>query len=704
MNPNATIRLLIINDSRDEAERLISMLNNAGRPSRPQHIDSEEGLAKLLQEQVWDLLIGHDTSQKLTPSNAIKQIKRLNKDVPVILQTDSESTQAVVEGLKLGATDVVRLDDDQHLLLVIQRELENCEQRRARRMADRQRQEAERRCQQLLDSSRDAIAYVQDGMFLYANESFAECFGYQDKDDIDCMPVIDMVAERDQDKIKAFLKEFNLKGDDAESHTLEFNGICMDGQVIPVAVTVAHAIYDEEPCTQLMIYTGDSDSSNAELEAELKQIKHQDLVTGLYNRHYLLDTLARTVNDSNSDTQAHALLHIDIDHFVTKIQPALGMAGSDMLLNSVANLLKEQCSEADTLGRFGSESFLLLLANTDADSALKKAENLCHRVEEQIFEIDGKTQQATVSIGVSLINETSSNAEAVVDQAIKASESVRQRYGAAGVGNGASLYEPPLIEEGQPLQEQEVLAAVQRALDKNRFRLLFQPIISLRGEEEEHYEVLLRMLDENDEEVIPSHFLEVAEKMGAITKIDRWVILEAIKLLSEHRTKGNQTRLIVNLSSQSLCDETLLPWLNVAFKAAKLPADTILFQVREVDATNHLNAAKAFAKGIKAMHSAMSISNFGCSLNPFNTLKHIDAQYIKVHGSFTLDIQNNNESPEALTQLIGRLHEQGKTTIVPYVENASVLSTLWQAGVHYIQGHYLQAPTAEMDYDFGMDE
>lgn len=110
-----------------------------------------------------------------------------------------------------------------------------------------------------------------------------------------------------------------------------------------------------------------------------------------------------------------------------------------------------------------------------------------------------------------------------------------------------------------------------------------------------------------------------------------------------------------------------------------------------------------FVAAMEKVGCTTSISNFGCSLNPLNTIKHVSSNYVKVDGSFTLDIQNNNESPETLTNLLRDLHAENKITIVPFVENASVLSTLWQAGVHYIQGHYLQAPASDMSYDFSMD-
>ncbi|GAB1264413.1 EAL domain-containing response regulator [Aurantivibrio infirmus] len=696
MNPNDTIRLLILNDSRKEAERLISMLRNAGRPTRAQHIESEEILTKLLQEQAWDLLIAHDKTQNVPPQNAIKQIKRLSKDVPVILLCDEEGSQPVVEGLKMGVVDVVRLDEDQHLLLVIQREMENHEQRQLRRRSDRRYKEAERRSQQLLDSSRDAIAYVQDGMYLYANESFAELFGYEDRDDIECMPVIDMIDKADRDNVKSFMKEFSLRGDDGESVNLQFRGTKRDESVTSVSMEVANATFDEEPCIQFLVSA--KHENNEELEAQINQIKHQDVTTGLHNRQYMVNRLQHCINTVAESNTTSALLTIEIDKFES-IQSSMGVSGSDLVLSDIAVAIKEHCPNADTISRFSDNAYSILLNETNADKALELANSLCKKVADRIIEVDGRTLQTTLSIGVTLINETTSNTETVIEQSIKALNSVRSKSEGEGVGDGASLFEPEVSADAN----KGMATNVQAALDKDQFRLLFQPIISLRGSEEEYYEVLLRMVTDEGEEVSPYKFLDAAEEIGANIKIDRWVILESIKVLSNHRKKGNNTKLILNLTRHSMCDESIVPWLAVAFKAAGLSADSITFQLSEADVTNHLNAAKAFVDGLTEMGASSSITNFGCSLNPFNALKHVSTTYIKVDGSFTLDIQNNNESPEALTNILKEIHEHNKITIVPFVENASVLSTLWQAGVHYIQGHYLQAPSTDMNYDFSTE-
>ena len=182
-------------------------------------------------------------------------------------------------------------------------------------------------------------------------------------------------------------------------------------------------------------------------------------------------------------------------------------------------------------------------------------------------------------------------------------------------------------------------------------------------------------------------------------KIDRWVILNSIKLLAEHRSKGHNTRLFVHLSANSLQDQTLLPWLSVALKAARLPSDSLVFQIGETDAVTYLKQAKALTQGLAELHCKVALSQFGCALNPFNTLKHLNVDFVKVDGSFSQDL-TNAENQEALKTLLASLHAQAKLTIVPFVESASVLATLWQAGVNYIQGHYLQGPSQSMDYDF----
>jgi len=129
-----SFRLIIINDSQEEAQRLSSMFHNAGKPCRAKFVDSEEAFDIIIKEQAWDLVIIDSNCQNLTPATTIRSIKRNGTDLPLVMLTDDETDRSVVDGMKLGAQDVVQLDDDQHLLLVVSRELANREHRKKTRI------------------------------------------------------------------------------------------------------------------------------------------------------------------------------------------------------------------------------------------------------------------------------------------------------------------------------------------------------------------------------------------------------------------------------------------------------------------------------------------------------------------------------------------------------------------------------------------
>jgi len=248
------------------------------------------------------------------------------------------------------------------------------------------------------------------------------------------------------------------------------------------------------------------------------------------------------------------------------------------------------------------------------------------------------------------------------------------------------------------------LGAIGRqALESKGFRLWFQPIMSVRGDTQEHYEALLRLVPTQGAELSPTDFLDAARQAGLAAKVDRWVLLTAIKQLAEHQAKGHGTRLLIHLSDASLQDAGLLPWLTTVLKAAQLPADSLVLQLREADAVSYLKQAKALAEGLHALQCKVALVQFGCALNPLNTLRHLDADYVKLDASFTNEL-GQPEQLEGIKTLLASLHGQNRLTIMPAVETASALSSLWQAGVNYIQGHYLQIPAAAMNYDFAAGE
>ena len=681
-----TIRLLILEDSQNEAERLVSLFRNAGQATRVHRLTSSEDLADVLQ-QTWDLLISAPRSENLEPSEAISAVRKQGKDIPIIQLIEGNDAEAITEALMLGAQRALPQGEDEWLVLVASRELANLEDRRARRSAELALREAEKRCQLLLDSSVDAIAYVHDGMHIYANRAYLELFGYEDVEELEGMPMIDLIASCDQADFKSFLKNYQSMQGSAE---LVCGGVRADGGNFKASMHFSPASYDGEPCIQVVIR---AESDNAELE-KLREISSQDLVTGLHNRNHFLELLDNAVERAVKAGQGASLAYLRVDRFAS-LQADLGLGNSDRLLAELAQILRAHFADKAQLARFGDDAFAVLVTDATPAQLEQSLTALLRKVDSHLFEIDGRTIQATLSIGVAALDEQTAKARDVIDRAHRCAEELSD-------GNALNIYNPA-HELAAAANRGEVTAMVQQALEQNSFRLLFQPVISLRGDSHEHYEVLLRLLDPQGVEVPPGEFLGAAKDAGLAARIDRWVLLNSIKLLAEHRSKGHSTRLFLHLSSSSLQDATLLPWLGVALKASRLPPDSLVFQIDENDAVAYLKQAKALVQGLTGLGCRIALSQFGCVLNPFNTLKHLNVDFVKIDGSYTQDL-SRQENQEALKQLLTELHEQAKQTVVPFVDSATVLATLWQAGVGYIQGQYLQGPSQSMDYDFSSDD
>lgn len=577
--------------------------------------------------------------------------------------------------------------------MIIERELSNLYHRRERRRAEKEVSEIDRRNQLLLASSTAAIGYVHQGMHIYTNSTYSKMFGYEDPDDFAGIPIIDLISSSDQGKFKAFLKSY----DKNESESEEFICVTSEDKQITASLSLSPATYDGESCTQV-IFKVSSDADTA-YEERIKELSSQDLLTGLPNRASLIEQLDTAVDKSNNQGQASILMYISIDNFA-KLRTEAGISNADLVLADLANLLAELTAEEHLIARFGDDVFALLYNSGDKEAAAQMAENLRGQVEERMSDVAGKSYQSTTSIGLALVSESSSSAEDVISRAYQACTSMES-------GNGVNFYQAAEVkmgEAGVSLTSENIKDMIKTAIENNAFKLMFQPIISLHGDDDEQFEVLLRLVDDDDNELLPGQFLGPAEDAGLLEKLDRWVILQSIKMLSEHRSTGSKAKLFINLTHKSMSDETFLPWMSVALKAAKLPSDAVILQIHESDATAYIKQAASFTKGMSALHCKTSINHFGCSLNPMNLLKHLTPDFVKLDDSFAQEIDQSEEKLAELKKMVTSLQETGVLTAISGIEDPMILSTLWQAGITLIQGYYLSPPLENMDYDFASED
>src|SRR5215467_6152158 len=197
-------------------------------------------------------------------------------------------------------------------------------------------------------------------------------------------------------------------------------------------------------------------------------------------------------------------------------------------------------------------------------------------------------------------------------------------------------------------------------------------------------------------DISPNFFLPVAEQNGLLPQIDRCVIRDAIKALSERERAGHRTTFFLKLTPQSLEDQTLVPWIAQQLKSARVRGDAIVFEVPESKVVTNLKPARAFVSALKQIHCGFALEQFGSGLNSFQLLKHVDANYLKLDRNFMAELPKNKENQDKIKELCDQAHHAGKLTVAEFVEDAASMSILFSCGVNFVQGNFLQEPEKVM--------
>lgn len=684
---HSAIRLLLLEASQNEAERLVSLFRNAGRATRAQRLTDPAGLDELLS-QSWDLAILAPPSPELDSLSALRQLRRRVPQLAVIQRVPPDDPAAVLDALRLGARDGIASDNDEHLLLASLRELGNLAERHERRRLEQALAEAEQRCQLLLANAVEAVAYVHDGLHIHVNSAYVELLGYPSAEDLEITPLMDLIAAADQPALREAFRQLR---DDPSPLELDCRCVRQDGSTLGVRLRLTPAIYLDEPCVQLHLREESAAPAAEALEEQLREVRFQDTLTGLLNRSRMLELLEDALERARLGAPA-SFAYLSIDRYPTLLAE-LGIGAMDELLVALAERLREHFGTLVTLSRFADDAFTALLPQA-ADASLDSAfERLLGRQERQPLTLAGRTLAISYSIGVVSLDNHTKSAGDLVDRAHRSARQVAQRG-----GNACKRYDPQ-EELAAAANRGNLVAMVKQALQQNGFRLLFQPVIGLRGSSHEYYEALLRLVNPQGEEVSPTEFARTARDSGLSGQIDRWVIQQAVRQLGEHRARGHGTRIFVHLSGATLGDLELLPWLRETLQGHQLDAEAVIFQLSEEDLLAQPEQALAMAQRLRRQGHPVTLSGFAAGDPPLAALRLLVPDYVKLSGKLIKDL-GQPEHQERLKAMVAELSAQNVQTIAPFVESASVLAQLWQVGVHFIQGYYLQEPSQAMDYEF----
>lgn len=686
------LRLMIVDDSVEAAEAIVSGLRNAGIAVRPSRPENEQELQSMIEGQPHDVVLAAQAATGVPLSKVMERIDASGKDLPVVVLVRSVDDAALLKTMALGARGVALREHMDHIQNVVRSEWVDLEARRAHRRLGAQMREIERRCDALIDSSRDPIAYIHEGMHIRANAAYLDMFGFEAFEDIEGMSLLDLVAPQKVDAFKKLLKE--LSRGETPPDRYETEAVTPEGNRFPAVMEFTPASYEGESCLQVVLRKQE-EMVDPELAREVEELRQRDQVTGLLNRQTFLRALEDAVAETAARANAHGLLLLEADYY-TRLLQDIGLDAADELIAAIARRLGSAVGPNDVVARFGEQQFAVLTRNSDYAQTARLAESLRAAFADHVVEARDHSLNITVSIGGVQVGEKIASVTAILT---KASQGLQSAIGVGG--NRFELFDPSATDRA----EQERVAAwvkrIRDAIDNDQFVIHFQPLVPLHGAPEEMYETLLRLSGDDGGLVQPMTFLPIAEEHGLLGDIDRWVVGRSIRLIADRQRANRRTRLLVKITHASLQDDSLLQHLGEQLGIHGVDGRLLVLQLPESKVFTHLRAAQQFQASVARYGVRVGLEQFGIGLNPFQLLSHFDASFIKIDRSFMQDLSTSAEHQARVREFAAKAQELGKHTIAEHVQDAGSMSTLFAAGIDYAQGHFLAPAGPEMDYEFG---
>ncbi|MGH8033114.1 MAG: EAL domain-containing response regulator [Luteimonas sp.] len=689
-SPDQALRLMLVDDSVEDAETIVSGLRNSGvavRPLRPASVDE---LLSMLGTQQIDLVLAAQRSAKLPFQEVMQQVIACGKDIPVIAISDGIDDASFDAAQSAGARNIALRHKPQQLLATLRSEWSDLESRRALRHLEARVRETERRCDSLIESSRDPIAYVHEGMHIRANSAYLGMFGYHSFEDIEGMSLLDLVAPQHVEGFKQLLKALGRGASPPPHYELEAHDL--DGNAFAASMEFTHALYEGEPCLQVVLRR---QAFDPELARELEELRQRDQVTGLLNRPTFLRALEGAVADAAHNNGQHGLLMIEPDHYQRLLQD-LGIDAADAMLAAMGERLRSTIGDAGIVAaRFAEHSLSVLLRDADYAATTALAERIREAFASHVLPIGARSSVITISIGGVQISEKIASVTQVL---AKATQGVQSSIGIGG--NRADIFDPGAVDRAEQEHIQAWVARLRDAIDQEGFILHYQPVISLQGDTGAVYEVYLRLDAGEGEPVPPLAFLQIAEEHGLLWEIDRYVIGHTIAVIGECLRAGKPTTLLVKVSQASLDDDSLVRYIDSQLSLHGVPGRDLVLQLSEAKVFTHLKAAQEFATAVGRLDCRIALEQFGAGLDSFQLLAHLKPNLIKIDRSFVEELTKTAANRERIREIASKARELGIRTIAEYVQDAASMSILFGTGVDYVKGQFLAAAGPEMNYDF----
>ncbi len=409
-----------------------------------------------------------------------------------------------------------------------------------------------------------------------------------------------------------------------------------------------------------------------------------DSLTDLVNRSEFERRLNRLLDEPVKAGREHALLYLDLDQFKI-VNDLCGHTAGDRLLVQVTFLMHEQMRKSDTLARLGGDEFGVLLQDCPEERALRIADDLRVVVRDFRFAWGDKVFEIGVSIGLVMIGPEGRSAAELLSAADMACYAAKEQG-----RDRVHVYRGEDVETMSRQAEMHVAARLREALREDRFVLYAQEIRALRGHGP-HYEVLVRMLDEQGKPLAPALFIPAAERYGLMPQVDRWVVRHALRQAAASCDAHGLT-LAINLSGLSLLDPAMPGYIREQLAESGMRPECVCFEITETAAIAHLGKGVEFMREFRALGCRFSLDDFGSGMASFGYLKALPVDCLKIDGAFVRDILTD-PIDRAFVEFIHHIGKvMGKMTIAEFAENQAIIDELERIGIDYVQGYGVARP------------
>lgn len=671
------LNLLAVDDDPSTVREIEGMLEDAHLNFH--FADTSNAIARLLDTESIDLALIHLHSGSLALLDPLaRQLREISRPIGLIAMVETTGESALAAA-RAGVDGCVLIDDPRALARIIGQRAALLRRLVAQSESLHRVSDIHERYNLLLESSSEAIAYLHQGLHIYANPSYLQLFGYADFDELEGFSALDLLASEDGAvDLKQLLKSL-ARGELPEGE-LPLDAIRADGSSFRVAAEFAPAHYDGEPCTQIMVRERIEVADNSMLVEQLEKLRSQDLLTGLLNRQAFIKSLHAELE--HPPTEGHmAVLLATLDSHAA-LQAKVGAAATDILIRQTADIFREVISEDQLLTRLSDHIFAARIWFSDRSEAETLATRIVETFSGRILEIREKSPQVTASVGLAVGGSQTFSADELMAQA----ESALREAERTG-GNSYVRYRPSSgsgAEDGEHWDEK-----LRHALNNEEFRLVSLPITSMEDDEFliTEFETRLR-LEGSDEIIMPSTFRPAAQRAGLSVALDRDLIQHVLRWRAENPDAAGN--MLLPISAPCITDDDFVGWLQQLIDDGKLEGPRLLLGFYESEIRENLRElqrliARFAVRGVKFALLDVSI---GAKVDLL--LKNIKVDYIKLSADIAPALRGDEGGRGALEAMMTSGADQSARFIAPQVDNTSELAALWQFGITLVQDDFMR--------------